>query len=162
MSLLAEVVVEEWLNRNGYFTIRGIRVGNGEVDLLAIRPLSDGTIERRHVEVQASSNPIGYLATGNARRLNYEELDRATEAWVAKKFANPKKQELFEALAGANWSRELVCHKLCHDPEEREALERHGVRLTDLRSVVKELRTQETRIRKASGSDLIELMGLLD
>lgn len=162
MSLLAEVVVEEWLNRNGYFTIRGIRVGNGEVDLLAIRPLPDGTIERRHVEVQASSNPIGYLATGNARRLTDEELDRATEAWVEKKFGNSKKQELFKNLAGSPWSRELVCHKLCYEDKEREALERYGIKLTDLRNVVSELRTQNSRIKKASGSDLIDLMGLLD
>ena len=40
MSLLAEEVVEEWLNRNGYFTIRGIKVGVDEIDILAIRPLA--------------------------------------------------------------------------------------------------------------------------
>ncbi len=26
MALLAEELVEEWLNRNGFFTIRGIKV----------------------------------------------------------------------------------------------------------------------------------------
>ena len=31
-----EEVVEEWLNRNGYFTIRGIKVGVDEIDTLAI------------------------------------------------------------------------------------------------------------------------------
>ncbi len=36
MALLAEEVVEEWLNRNGYFTIRGIKVGVDEIDTLAI------------------------------------------------------------------------------------------------------------------------------
>jgi len=29
MALLAESVVEEWLNRNGFFTIRGIKHGVG-------------------------------------------------------------------------------------------------------------------------------------
>lgn len=38
MSLLAEEVVEEWLSRHGDFTIRGINVGGGEIDILAIRP----------------------------------------------------------------------------------------------------------------------------
>jgi len=61
MSLLAEVVVEEWLNRRGYFTIRGVKLGNDEIDLLAIRPLSNGNIERRHIEVSASTNPISYF-----------------------------------------------------------------------------------------------------
>jgi hypothetical protein len=36
MALLAEEIVEEWLNRNGYFTIRGIKLGVHEIDLLAI------------------------------------------------------------------------------------------------------------------------------
>lgn len=36
MALLAEELVEEWLNRNGFFTIRGIKLGVQEIDLLAI------------------------------------------------------------------------------------------------------------------------------
>jgi len=42
MALLAEEVVEEWLNRKGYFTIRGVKVGVDEIDILAIRPTLDG------------------------------------------------------------------------------------------------------------------------
>ena len=38
MALLAEALVEEWLNRTGYFTIRGIKAGNDEIDLLATDP----------------------------------------------------------------------------------------------------------------------------
>ena len=77
MSLLAELVAEEWLNRRGYFTIRGVKLGNDEIDILAIRPLSNGNIERRHIEVSVSTNPIGYFsplpksvrkATGRALR----------------------------------------------------------------------------------------------
>jgi hypothetical protein len=58
MALLGEEVVEEWLNRNGYFTIRGIKVGVDEIDILAIRPTPDGQHECRHIEVQVSINPI--------------------------------------------------------------------------------------------------------
>ena len=61
MSLLGEEVVEEWLNRNGYFTIRGVKVGVDEIDILAIKPLPDGTHECRHIEVQVSINPISYI-----------------------------------------------------------------------------------------------------
>lgn len=61
MSLLAEVVVEEWLNQQGYFTIRGAKLGNDEIDILALRVLSNGVIERRHIEVQVSIKPIGYI-----------------------------------------------------------------------------------------------------
>ena len=61
MALLGEEVVEEWLNRNGYFTIRGIKVGVDEIDILAIRPLPDGGHECRHIEVTVAINPISYV-----------------------------------------------------------------------------------------------------
>jgi hypothetical protein len=38
LALFAEALVEEWLNRKGYFTIRGVKVGNSEIDLLAVSP----------------------------------------------------------------------------------------------------------------------------
>jgi hypothetical protein len=34
MALLAESLVEEWLNRSGFFTMRGIKCGVNELDLL--------------------------------------------------------------------------------------------------------------------------------
>ena len=37
MALLAESLVDEWLNRQGFFTIRGIKHGVGEIDLLGVR-----------------------------------------------------------------------------------------------------------------------------
>ena len=57
MALLAEELVEEWLNRQGYFTIRGIKIGVQELDLLAVR-FKDGKSECRHIEVQASMRPM--------------------------------------------------------------------------------------------------------
>ncbi|MDA3927225.1 MAG: hypothetical protein PF904_21340 [Kiritimatiellae bacterium] len=62
MALLAEEVVEEWLNRQGYFTIRGIRLGVHEIDLLAIKPKKNGKYDCRHIEVSVSTNPIAYNA----------------------------------------------------------------------------------------------------
>jgi hypothetical protein len=37
VALLAEDLVEEWLNRQGFFTIRGVKEGVDEMDLLATR-----------------------------------------------------------------------------------------------------------------------------
>jgi hypothetical protein len=37
VALLAESLVEEWLNRQNFFTIRGVKHGIDEIDLLAIR-----------------------------------------------------------------------------------------------------------------------------
>jgi hypothetical protein len=56
MALLAESVVDEWLNRQGFFTIRGVKQGVSEMDILAVRPESSGIIGW-HVEVQVSFRP---------------------------------------------------------------------------------------------------------
>ncbi|MFZ1291431.1 MAG: hypothetical protein WAR79_15155 [Melioribacteraceae bacterium] len=48
MALLAEEIVEEWLNRNGFFTIRGIKLGVNEIDILAVK-ITKTKIEARHV-----------------------------------------------------------------------------------------------------------------
>ena len=61
MALVAEEVVEEWLNQQGFFTIRGIKLGVKEMDILAILHGEVG-VERRHYEVQASINPVSNIS----------------------------------------------------------------------------------------------------
>jgi hypothetical protein len=74
MALLDEQLVEEWLNRQNFFTMRGIKCGVDEIDLLAIRPLPAG-FECWHVEVQISYRPVGYIGGDrNARRRTPDEL----------------------------------------------------------------------------------------
>ena len=113
MALLAEELVEEWLNRQGYFTIRGIKVGVHEMDLLAIRPSKDG-IECRQLEVQASVRPVSYITrvpksvqkeTGrsatSARVRADGELRQGVREWVQKKFDHPKKRDIRHRLRRA-------------------------------------------------------------
>lgn len=87
MALLAEELVEEWLNRNEFFTIRGIKLGYHEIDLLAIG-FEDGKTICRHDEVQASARPI---------------LSR--------------KEQLRNELCQGNWKYELVVHQVRHGDE---------------------------------------------
>ena len=37
MAALAESLVDEWLNRQGFFTVRGLKHGVDEIDLLGVR-----------------------------------------------------------------------------------------------------------------------------
>jgi hypothetical protein len=60
MALLAEQLVDEWLNRTGFFTLRGIKSGVHEIDLLGVR-MSKGRLEGWHVECQVSFRPISYV-----------------------------------------------------------------------------------------------------
>lgn len=171
MSLLAEVVVEEWLNRQGYFTIRGIKLGNDEIDILAIRPLAKGTLECRHVEVNISTNPISYIsplpksvrkATGktmSAKRRNPELLAEAVSDWVDKKFRKPTKLQLLGSLNAGEWSREFVIHHVKY-PDEVELIRSHGIRILQLADIIKQLRNAKTPIKSAAGVDLLELMSL--
>lgn len=169
MSLLAEEIVEEWLNRQGFFTIRGARVGLYEMDLLATRTEGD-RIECRHLEVTASTNPISYITdlpkqvqrqTGrkpkNAKKRSMDILRRGVQEWIEKKYLLQAKMELKQALIDREWSHELVVHKVRH-PEELELLQEAGIRVTLLSQVVRELQETQFPIKRASGASLVELV----
>src|SRR5882672_7841054 len=105
MALLAESLVDEWLNRQGFFTMRGVKKGVGEMDLLAVRP-SEPAHKGWHVEVQVSFRPVGYVSkrtkemdvgTGRARTSaklrSPEDIITCAKAWVVAKFRDPEKSQ---------------------------------------------------------------------
>jgi hypothetical protein len=169
MALMAEEVVQEWLNRQGYFTIRGARLGVHELDLLAVRH-QNGAWTCRHIEVQVSHRPMSYLsalpltiqkATGrkaNAPTKRSEsELQGGIGEWIAKKFDHPDKVALKQRLAPGLWSREVVVHKL-YAPQEALLLEAAGVRVHTLAAVLEVLRRPGDVVRAAGGEALLDLM----
>lgn len=169
MALLAESLVDEWLNRQGFFTVRGIRHGVGEIDLLGVRPCVDG-LDAWHVEVQASLRPIGYISplteeslTGFAKSRTSmkarspELIEAAARAWVKKKFLAPGKQAARDAAwPGLGWEHVLV-HAEVREPLELKAIETQGVRLVPLHVVLSDLE-QRHGLRGSAGTDLSELM----
>ena len=171
MPLLAELIVEEWLNRQGYFTIRGIRLGVDEIDILAIRPSAEGTIERRHIEVQASVRPISYIcklpkqvqkATGrspNTSKRSNKELTEGVKEWVEKKYRKRNKQLFLEKLGLGKWTEELVVHNV-RSEDEIDLIRGHGIRILRLSQILRHMRRAKTPIKAASGSELWELMNL--
>lgn len=172
MSLLAEEVVEEWLNRHGYFTIRGIRVGVGEIDILAIRPQAGGQCECRHIEVQVSINPISYItkvpaairkktgiAPHNAKKRDIEQLKQGIEEWVEGKFDQPSKVDLRNSLCQGHWSKELVVGRVKYE-EELALLIEAGVRIHRLKDVLLQMHDKGRPLKAASGADLLDLMQL--
>ena len=169
MSLLAEELVEEWLNRNGFFTIRGIKVGVFEIDLLAIGFI-DGEITCRHIEVQASSRPVSYICalpkeiqkeTGrgpnNAKIRSSGDISKCVEEWVEKKYLLPETVKLRKKLYDGNWKFEFVVHRVKHE-EELRLIEEHGISVHRLDDIISELSSSNTIVKRASGSDLVELI----
>lgn len=169
MALLAEELVEEWLNRNGFFTIRGIKVGVYEIDLLAIG-FKNGETICRHIEVQASSRPVSYICalpkeiqkeTGrgpnNAKKRSSDEISTCVEEWIEKKYLLPETEKLRKKLYDGNWKFEFVVHRVRHE-EELTLIEEHGVSVLRLDDIIKELSLSNTIVKRASGSDLLDLV----
>jgi hypothetical protein len=170
MSLLGEEVVEEWLNRNGYFTIRGIKVGVDEIDILAIRPLSNGKHECRHIEVQVSINPVSYItkvpsairkktgiAAHNAKKRDVAQLTQGVKEWVESKYDQPRKVEIKKALCPGSWKKELVVGTVKHE-EELTLLRKAGIKVYRLSNIIAEMTKKGTLVRSAAGADLFDLM----
>lgn len=171
MSLLAESLVEEWLNRAGFFTIRGVKEGVGEIDLLGVRPTDTGTVEAWHVEVQVGFRPFTYMtdltprvaktlskAAGSTCRRSPDVLEECVSAWVLKKFEDPRKIRRRDRLwPGIEWKRVLV-HGVFKFPEELRAIEAKGVTLIPLGVVLKNLCDGKRKSFTAAGGDLAELV----
>jgi hypothetical protein len=168
MSLLAEEIVEEWLNRQGYFTIRGIKLGVHEIDLLAIKSVPNSTVECRHLEVQASMRPVSYIskvprkgqkagrAANSAKRTDEELLEGVAE-WVETKFTRPDKRKLLQLLWPGRWSSELVVN-IVKEERELDLIAQHGINIIRLFDIVRELDRKDLPVKSAAGCDFIELI----
>jgi hypothetical protein len=154
---IGEEVVQEWLNRDGHFTIRGIRIGNNEIDILAVK-LAGGACTRRHIEITLSTNAIGYISTGSAKKVADDELKQAVDAWIEKKFS-ARAEEMKQRLCPGDWTKELVVGDIRHE-EEITILENAGIRVHRLTAILSEMETppERTIVKTAAGADLFNLM----
>ncbi len=162
MALLDEQLVEEWLNRQNFFTMRGIKSGVDEIDLLAIRPKPEG-VECWHVEVQISYRPVGYIGGDtNARKRTEKELREGVEQWVEKKFTSPKKvQRRNEILPNAKW-RNFLVHAVLKDDAELAIMKELGVELIPYKQVLEELCSDTKGRSSSAASGIVEMLNYLN
>jgi hypothetical protein len=170
MALLAESLVDEWLNRQGFFTVRGIRHGVDEIDLLAVRPNMD-SLEAWHIEVQASFRPIGYISSltenyvpsfakskTSAKERPLEVLERCVEAWVNKKYLTDSKLNARNlAWPNLKW-RYFLVHGVVKEPRELELIKNQGINLIPLHYVLENLKHSSGKLKGGAGTDLAELI----
>lgn len=171
MSLLSESLVEEWFNRTGYFTIRGIRDGVSEMDLLAVRYTVRG-IEGRHVEVQVSTNPVSYISPltderskilGKQRTSAWvrspDILKESVAAWLKKKYFSPGKSAAREKIwPGITWSLEFVHGQVKHETE-LEVIRAGGIKTIPFHEVLSSLCSAPTASHKGgAGTDITEIL----
>ena len=171
MALLAESLVEEWLNRRGFFTIRGIKHGIAEIDLLAIRH-EETSVTGWHVEVQVSFRPVGYIAKltdDMARDLNRvrtnasartpEQIETCARAWVQSKFKASAKAKARERLwPHVQWQYHLV-HAKVRERRELEVFQKEGVTCHSFRGLLADLsRRKDHSFSGSAGGDLAEIV----
>lgn len=157
MAMLDEEVVEYWLNNNGFFCMRGVKTGLGEIDFLAVRP-SQGGFECWHVEVTVSFRPIGYIG-GNtsAKRRTPEDVEQGIDDWIRKKFTSEQKAaKREEILPNAKWRYVLVCAEVRY-PEELDLLREKGVDVHRYKDVLGELSSSNAQVNSTAGT-IVEIL----
>ncbi len=161
MALLDEQLVEEWLNRQNFFTMRGIKCGIDEIDLLAIRPGTEG-LECWHIEVQISYRPVGYVGGDtSARKRTADELRAGVEQWVEKKFTSARKiMRRNEVLQGAKW-RNFLVHAVLKDEAELPLMQELGVELISYRQILNDLCNDRKGKSSSVASGIIEMLNYL-
>lgn len=158
MAALDEQLVEEWLNRQGFFTIRGIKAGLSEMDLLAVRMRSPSP-EYWHVEVQVSFHPMGYIGgDNNAKKRTPKQVVAGVDAWVEKKFLQEKiERRRREFSPDAKWKYVLV-HAVLRHPEELELIEKRGVVPIAYREIIEQLKLGRKDTSSSSASGIIDIV----
>lgn len=172
MALLAESLVEEWLNRQGFFTIRGLKHGVGEMDILAVKPVEEALLGW-HVEVQVSVRPIGYIskltkeqakvagiARTSAKTRNEEEIRVSAPQWVEAKFRAKDKVKMRERLwPGVKWQYHLV-HGVVKEKRELDIFKSDGVQLHKFHQVIAEVikKREKGGFSGSAGGDLAEII----
>jgi Holliday junction resolvase-like predicted endonuclease len=158
MALIDEQLVEEWLNRSNFFTIRGIKCGLGEIDLLAIRQQGD-TKEFWHIEVQVSFRPVGYVGGDtNARLRNDEELKAGVAQWITKKFTGRDKvAKRNELMPDAVW-KYIFVHGVVRDQRELDLMREAGVEVLPYKTVLKALRDSPNKTSSSIASNIADIL----
>ena len=160
MALLDEEIVEYWLNNKGFFCMRGVKTGLGEIDFLAIRPNKEN-FECWQVEVTVSFRPIGYIGgEASAKRRSEEEVNIGVDEYIQKKFTSDKKVEKRNSiLPNVQWNYVLVCAEAKHK-EELELFEQKGIKVYRYKDILNELEISDSQVNSTAGN-IIEIIRYL-
>ena len=133
-----EEVVSNWLFSKGYFVINNLKVGLKEIDLLAVKIRKGKITEKIHVEVQCSSNPVGYIGgNSSARTRSKEELGKGVGEYINKKFLNNKIEKTVESFFGKNYIKWFICGVL-KDESTVSEFEKRGIIVMRIWDIIEE------------------------
>ena len=95
---------------------------------------------------------------GNAKKQTDEDLKRAVDAWIGKKF-NEQAMALKQRLCPGDWTKELVIGDIKHE-DEITMLENAGIIVHRLADILVKMETppEQAVVKTAAGADLFNLM----
>ena len=175
MALNHEKLVEEWYRRNRHFTIRSAKIGLNEIDLLALTEEFQERgqnvsykLVKKHIEIQISFKPVGYITSSNAKNKSREDLKESVEKWVWKKFISDAAQDIrsafnYETGDIKDWKFEFVHHKV-RDPYELDLIANNKyqkIKLIKFDDIIKELRRDDGFGTARRGSDAADQVSLI-
>ena len=138
MADIIEEVVSNWLISKGYFLINNLKIGVNEMDLLVVKVKNGIIIEKNHIEIQCSSNPIGYIGgSSSARARSENELEEGVTEYVEKKFSQTKIRKVVEAYFGKEYQKWFICGVL-KDERTIEAFEKHNIKVIRIWEILEE------------------------
>lgn len=146
MADLFENIVKGWLISQGCFVIQDLKVGRKDIDILAVKIEGGKVIKGVHVEVQCSSEPIGYLGVNkDAGKKDENQIENSIKEYVTKKYLDPAIQQKIKSLVGQGYDKMLVCGNLKDEDKQIMALEANGVKVRKIKDILNELQSFENK-----------------
>lgn len=160
---IIENIVADWFNSKGYFLIQNLKVGVNEIDILAVKFSSKQRVDDSiHIEVQCSSNPIGYIGgSKSAKKRNISEVESGVVAYIDKKFNNFKIKHVIEGLIGNKYRKIFICGKL-KDEDTVKYFERNGVEVMRIWNIFNEIKNNKGEYKTSEGNRYHQILHLND
>ena len=171
MALIAEELVEEWLNQQKYFTIRNLKSGNNEIDLLGVKLNGKSNKELVHVEVMVPHNPMSWYCRvkhKSAASRSPEVIKSEVDAWVARKYKSEKKQLMRSNLiphTNADDWRMMFVHGILTDQNHKvmEYMKELGINIISIKKIMLELQENDGNVLTGgNGREISNLISIYE
>lgn len=153
----SEEIVTSWLHERGFFVRNNLKVGQNEIDILAVNPAKE---DKMHCEISVQVSPVGHVVAGSKEPLEkakQRSLADRVKGFHQRKFVgkNGKVEKTAEQLLGKGYRKLFVCGNLNRFEEgERERiiqeLKKYGVEVKFFSEILVELKG---KIRKKGYKD---------
>ncbi len=136
---MAQSLVRSAYQSLGYFVIEGIKIGVREIDLLAVRLDSNSSVvERLHIEVQISSNPIGVLRDRSEFGETFKNPQASAKSYIQKKYNHKLIVNMIKSYFGKHKYCKVFVHGKLKRPDQLDVFRKSGIETIAISELVKQ------------------------